>query len=461
MSLCSFFINMILPEDYISYCKSLFNDEYNDYLDALNNKSVDSIRINNIKISDRDFFILNEEKNLEKVPWSDNGYYIDSKSEFSKNILYYLGLYYIQEPSAMAPSSFLPISKNDIVLDMCAAPGGKSFQILNKLKGTGLLISNDISKSRIKALVKNLEMQGSSNYMVTCEDSTVLSNNYTAFFDKILLDAPCSGEGMFRKDKALINAWSVEKREKYASVQISLLESAIKMLKPDGLIMFSTCTFNKVENEGVISYILDKYKDTKLIDIPKIDNFTDGINTNDIDLKKCKRLYPHKIKGEGHFIALLHKKAGKCFVEENKEKVKYKKTDNKDALNFLVRRCNLNREKIYEKNNYINYISNIDAIKENVHIIKSGVYLGEIKNNKFIPSQALAFLLDCNSFDNCLILDKEDVRVKKYLKCETIEYTENINDGYVLICVGKYPLGFGIAKNNTIKNKFLPFWRIE
>lgn len=459
MSLCSFFIDMVLPKDYISYTRCLLKDEYLDYASSLSNKSLDSIRINNIKISNDDFFLLSKE-NLEKVPWSDNGYYIKNKSEYSKSIFYYLGLYYIQEPSAMAPSHFLPIDKNDIVLDMCAAPGGKSFQILNKLNGTGLLISNDISKSRIKALVKNLEMQGSCNYMVTCEDGDVLSSNYKSYFDKILIDAPCSGEGMFRKDKTLIGAWSKEKRGKYAHIQINLLESAIKMIKPGGLIMFSTCTFNMIENEGVISSILKKYDDIELLDIPKIENFVNGIDTDNVNLKKCKRLYPHKIKGEGHFIALLHKKNNNYLPKKSERKRKYRTIDNESAINFLVKRCGLNIEKIYEKNNYINYISKIEAIRDKVHIVKSGVYLGEIKKDKFIPSQALAFLLDCNSFDNCLILDRDDIRVKKYLKCETIEYNENIKDGYTLICVGKYPLGFGIAKNNIIKNKFLPFWRM-
>ena len=202
----------------------------------------------------------------------------------------------------MAPASTLPISPGDRVLDLCAAPGGKSTELGAKLKGQGILISNDVSNSRAKALLKNLELAGISNFCVTSETPEKLSQYFPEFFDKILVDAPCSGEGMFRKERDMVKDWMERGPSHYAKIQKEIMSEAVKMLKPGGYLMYSTCTFSMDEDEGTVRYILEKFPDMGLLSLPKFEGASGGIG-----LSGCLRLFPHKLKGEGHFIALMYK----------------------------------------------------------------------------------------------------------------------------------------------------------
>ena len=447
---------MQFSDKFHNHFKNIFRDEYDDFISSLDVLRTFGLRVNNLKIDNDSLLNLLQIKN-NKVPWTENGFYLQDDLNLSKNPLYFAGLFYLTEPSAMAPASILPVEKNDIVLDMCAAPGGKSMEILNKLQDTGLLISNDISPSRCKALTKNLELTGASNYKVICADNVSLESKFTNYFDKILCDVPCSGEGMMRKDKSIVSKWENYNLQEYQDLQKIILLSAINMLKPGGYLVYSTCTFNTLENEEVISYALKSNNNLELVRTNKFDGVQDGINIDNLDLTNALRFYPHKLKGEGHFVALLHKKNNDYDINDRKINTKSKLSSN--ALDFLVNKCGLEEKYIQVNNGYYNYnVNNLDL--SNIRIVRDGVFLGMDKNNKFVPSQSLS-ILNLNKFDNRLKLDISDIRIKKYLKCETIEYTENIKDGYVLICIDEYPLGFGIAKNNTIKNKYLPYWKLN
>ena len=289
----------MLPEKYLDKMKGLLKDEFDDYLNSFNEKANKGLRINTTKISVTDF-IGSFPFKLEPIPWTDDGFYYEDDS-ITKHPFYHAGLFYIQEPSAMIPGEVLPIEEGDIVLDACAAPGGKSLKILNKLNDTGCLISNDISQSRAKALLRNIERQGYRNCFVTVCDMKDLKKKYPSFFDKIILDAPCSGEGMFRKDPSLIKAWEERGNEYYSEIQKELIVSAVHMLKDGGTLVYSTCTFDESEDEDIISYAMERFPELSLLPLKMYEGFHHG--KKDIGIK----LFPHLVKGEGHFVCALQK----------------------------------------------------------------------------------------------------------------------------------------------------------
>ena len=429
----------MLPDKYLKTIKEILQDEYDEYIDSFNKDRIHSLKVNTSKISIEDFEELFK---LERVPWTSDGFYYEDES-ITKSPYYYTGLYYIQEASAMLPAEVLPIEEDDIVLDACAAPGGKSLKLLNKLNNTGLLISNDISPSRANALLRNIERFGFSNYYVISKDIIELEDKYKNTFDKILLDAPCSGEGMFRKDKSLINSWLEKDEEYYAPLQKKLIQACLNMLKDGGMLLYSTCTFNTKEDEEVVKYALENNKDVNLLPIKKYDGFKDGIDNIGV------KLFPHRIKGEGHFVCLLQKGI----------KID-KKADNKKQVNSNIDFIgSLNKE--FYNGEFININDNVYFTKpfdvKNVRTLRSGLLLGKDTTYGFEPSQQLALNLKDREYNNILSLDIDDIRVDKYLKGETIEIDLKYK-GLVLVCLDKYPLGFGKASNGLLKNKIDKGW---
>lgn len=438
-----------LPEQYLNNMKQLLQDEFDEYLESFNNDRVYGLRINTNKISVKDFLKINP-FNLTPISWSDDGFYFDENDKPSKHPYYYAGLYYIQEPSAMLPAQVLPIEENDIVLDACAAPGGKSSKLANKLNNTGLLISNDISVSRAQVLLKTLESQGLSNYYVMAEDINNINLDNT--FDKILIDAPCSGEGMFRKDPDLIKTWLEKGNDYYASIQKSIISKALKLLKNGGQLVYSTCTFSPLEDEEIIEYALSLYPDLKVLPLKQSQGFACGITKN---TKNCVRLYPHKIKGEGHFVALLQK------GESKNDKTINNNICNLPNDEFFSNLVNQYKGKLVSRQDKLYIEPNISINSNGLRILRSGLYLGEYKHNKFEPSQALAMSLTKDTYKNILNFDLNDDRVIKYLKCETLDVKDKYVNGYVLVCVDGYPLGFGKVDKGILKNKYPANYRYQ
>ena len=240
---------MNLPDSFLTQMRDLCDSEYDDLIASFDEKPYSALRVNTTRMSCEDF----EKKApfaIEKIPYSSNGYYINDTDAWSKHPYYYAGIYYLQEPSAMLPACTIPIDEDDSVLDLCAAPGGKSTAIASKRPK--VLISNDISPSRSIPLVYNLEHTGTFRHAVTVEEPQKLEDHYMQRFDKILVDAPCSGEGMFRKDRGLITSYLDRGCMHYRPIQESILESAYVMLRPGGMILYSTCTFSDIEDEQVI-----------------------------------------------------------------------------------------------------------------------------------------------------------------------------------------------------------------
>lgn len=440
---------MRLPEEYLGQVKTIFKDDYNAYLDCFNNPSFFGLRANTSKISIENFQAISPFK-LRQVPWCKDGFYCDK--HVGKHPYYYAGLYYIQEPSAMAPAEILPIEEGDFVLDACSAPGGKATKLANKLNGTGILVSNDISASRQNATLKNIERFGLKNCYVISEDTKKLKDKYPCFFDKILVDAPCSGEGMFRKDPSLINSWLEKGNDYYPPIQKEILDNCVEMLKDGGYLLYSTCTFNTCENEEIVKHCLDKHPEMKLMNIHKDYPFFE----KGIGLEECARLYPFKLDGEGHFVALM-KKDGKASTNKTSNFSSYQN----NSLSDFLKLCNINVDNYHIEriNDGIHLLPNHDFDNASIRTLRSGLLLGSIKKDVFDPSQALAMSLKSNEFAQVIDLSIEDLRVEKYLKGETISIEQNYK-GWTLICVDGYPLGFGKANNHKLKNKIDSGWRV-
>lgn len=456
---------MELPKRFEDNMRILLGDEYEQYKACLDAPMHHGIRINTLKISVSDFMKINP-FHLTPVPWCKNGFYYDeSLDRPSKHPYYYAGLYYIQEPSAMTPANVLPIEEGDRVLDICAAPGGKSTELAARLKGTGLLVSNDISASRAKALLKNLEVFGVENALITSEAPYKLAERFPEYFDKILIDAPCSGEGMFRKSASMVTAWENNGNRLFADLQRDILRDAVKMLKPGGKIVYSTCTFAPLENEQSVEYLLSLDDRLHISSFDKCELFDDGhpewSDTGLQELTLCARLWPHRLEGEGHFVCLVEKDgdyASSNITNYGDYPIKRTKLNSETAafLEMLDKRFSVDRLEISGDKLY--YIPDTFPAVRGLRILRCGLYMGEIKKNRFEPGQSLAMTLRMEEFSNAVNLSSEDERVIRYLKGETIEVCGQ--DGLALVCVDTYPLGWGKLSKGTLKNKYLAGWRL-
>ncbi|EHL14948.1 hypothetical protein HMPREF9629_02060 [Peptoanaerobacter stomatis] len=457
-----------LPSAYIQDMKLLLKDDYDDFISSYNEKNHKAVSVNTKKLS-RDDLKKIIGNNYEDVPWSDSGIYTDSDDMMSKNPMYHTGAYYIQEPSAMAPANYLDVQKGMKVLDMCASPGGKTFQISQKLSDEDLLISNDINTNRILPLLRNIEYHGLRNVMITNENQENLSKNFSSFFDRILLDAPCSGEGMFRKDKKLIPSYERSRKETI-EIQKDLLEKAALMLKVGGKLLYSTCTFNTEENEKNILNFLSKHSEFELISIPK----KNGMMSFDF-LKESARFFPHKTKSEGHFLCLMCKKSEteknifeetdlkrESYIDSKYEKKKYldRKKLPKEYIEFEKKFLNCKLEGNFFMQNNSLYIEIFDKIlKYKIRIARNGLYLGDLKNNEFVISSALIRYLKSKDFQYTINFGLNDERVIKYIKGETL-IIDGIKDGDYIVCLEDYPIGLVRAKNSKLKNMYNKNWRI-
>ena len=453
---------MKLPELFKAQMKELLGAAYDEYLKSYEQERFSGLRVNTAKISVKDFLAIAPFE-LIPIPWTENGFYYSKENAVTKHSLYHAGLYYIQEPSAMLPAACLPIEEGDFVLDLCAAPGGKATELGAKLKGTGLLVANDISNSRAKGLLKNLELFGLENILVTSETPEHLCWQFHEFFDKILVDAPCSGEGMFRKEPTMIRDWEVNGPDHYAKLQREILTQAWQMLRQGGMLLYSTCTFSPLENEKMIEWILAEFKGSRIVPLQPEHGIESGL------LSGVLRAWPHKIQGEGHFIALLQK-GGEEVVMRNENHIEMVQSSKsqlpKEATTFFTALNDIDLEK---KRYFLNeervYLLPIELpMVKKLRLLRTGLYLGDCKKKRFEPSQALAMTLNPSKFERCFSLKREDERVIRYLKGETLvlDEAEMIGlSGWVLVCLENYPLGWAKMVNGTLRNKYYPGWRLQ
>lgn len=460
-----------LPAEFEQRMREQLGEEYEQYSSCMEEHCLGGIRVNTLKLTPEEFEKISPCP-LERIPWIKNGYFYPDDVQPSKHPYYFGGLYYLQEPSAMTPASLLPVVPGDRVLDICAAPGGKSTELAARLQRRGVLVSNDISNSRAKALLKNIELFGVHNALVVSESPSKLASRFAGYFDKILVDAPCSGEGMFRKSHAIMKNWEQYGTGYYQDLQKQILPDAVRMLKADGYLLYSTCTFSPMENEGTVQFLLDMFPELELVPILP-DPAPEGVSYEGMDhgrpewtehgtqeLQYTLRLWPHRMKGEGHFAALLHKRAdAACAFTATVSVPKAKLSEEtEEFLKHIGFPIDKNRLQLREERLFLlpEELPDLSGLR----IMRSGLLLGEQKKNRFEPSQALANALKKSEYDNCYSLSPEDPDVIHYLKCETIEAKTPLKDGYVLICAGDFPLGWCKANKGNLKNRYLPGWRM-
>ena len=460
---------MSLPTAFEEKMKRLIGDEYSEYLKCFDEPRHYGLRVNTAKISTEDFLKIAPWP-LEPVPWIHNGFYYDGENcHPARHPYYFAGLYYLQEPSAMTPADRLPILPGDRVLDVCAAPGGKATELGARLNGTGILAANDLSSSRAKGLLKNIELMGIGNVLILSEEPGKLIPYFREYFDKILIDAPCSGEGMFRKDKKMIRAWEEHGPEYFSKIQKSIITQAAEMLKPGGMMLYSTCTFSPEEDEQTIEYLLETHPEFDLCEMEGYEGFSSGMPettaSRDERLSRTVRIFPYRMKGEGHYLALLKKGGDEVThtcdaLRSASPRKNILPGELDDFLRDIKRefdpsRIDIRGDKVY-------YMPEGLPALNGVRFIRTGLLMGELKKKRFEPSQALAMNLKKEEYARTIDLSAKDERVIRYLKGETLDVEDLVSSkekGWYLVCVDGYPLGFGKLARQMLKNKYLPGWR--
>lgn len=467
-----------LPQSFLDSMKEILGEDYEAFLAGFDGQRQYGLRVNTLKMNLEEFERI-APFHLKKVPWISNGYFYEAEDAPAKHPFYSAGLYYLQEPSAMTPASRLKVQPGERVFDLCAAPGGKATELGAALQGEGLLVANDINTARARALLRNLELFGISNSFVTNEPPHVLAERFPEFFHKIMVDAPCSGEGMFRKNPAVVDSWQEKGPEYFSKLQREIIVQAADMLLPGGMMFYSTCTFSPLENEKTITHLLKERPDMEVIPMEDYEGFAEGLTSYrgevfDESCKLCRRIWPHKMSGEGHFMALLHKKSGtqqqvQQTVSQSSiwwEKCKGLNKEQKAAAEDFFSHVNIayDGKRIDVRGDNLYYLPAPKYDGRGLHFLRNGLFMGEFKKKRFEPSQPFALALHAQDFDQVLDFPADDERLSRYLRGETLDVSDLIagekkRKGWQLVMVAGHPLGFGKLVNNNLKNKYPAGWR--
>jgi len=535
----------MLPEAFLDRMQQLLGEEYGAFLGTFEQERYQALRLNPLKlrmdgrsavevfgdaaeVSGRERECIRKSEgsvsrekgaeisaadtefaHLTRVSWAKDGYYYRTGEQPGKHPYHEAGLYYIQEPSAMAPVELLGVQPGERVLDLCAAPGGKSTQIAAKLRGSGILICNEIHPARAKILSENIERMGIGNACVTNETPERLVGLFPEYFDRILVDAPCSGEGMFRKNEAACEEWSPENVMLCSDRQAGILDCAARMLRPGGRLVYSTCTFAPEENEGSVAGFLRRQKEFDILAIAPLERERLGLSGSEgrpdyieapvPGLTGTLRLWPHRIPGEGHFAAVLQRagelsrdldygsgtikscdKAVEKETAKKKEKFSGKGTKRgtswrgSDELeDFCRENLRLNTSLVtgdemlqrlgeavgmtvplrivfFGENVYL--VSAQMPVLNGVRVLRPGLHLGELKKNRFEPSHALALALAPEWAVRVWNLDSRGRTILDYLSGKT--FPAEGEKGWYLICVDGFSIGWGKLAGGIMKNHY-------
>lgn len=497
-----------LPEAFTERMQQVLGAEYEAFRKSFEESRYQGLRVNELKISRADFLKLGTESDfaLKPIPWCETGFYYgygknagpdqepaEEEIRPGRNVWHEAGFYYIQEPSAMSAAGLLEAKPGERVLDLCAAPGGKSSQLAAAMKGEGILVVNEIHPARAKILSQNMERVGVRNVLVCNESPDRLADRFAGFFDRILCDAPCSGEGMFRKDETAISEWSPAHVTMCADRQLSILQEAEKMLKPGGRLVYSTCTFSDAENEEVIARfqeICPWMEPDLTVDCPHFDRGR---------LPGTWRLWPHHLEGEGHGVAVLRKSAvsdtdfhtiscsGDMDAEETRQN-RGKKKSGKGGRTASGRQ-NPNRQNAAEiripwedqkrlkefhqwetetltgplTGEFVFFGDQLYRVPDGcpplqgLKVLRPGLQMGELKGKLFKPAHALAMALHPEEVRQSVCVSREEIY--RYLHGETISCTGE--KGWLLVCVDHVSVGWGKADGKTVKNHYPKGLRIN
>ena len=445
---------MSLPELFKNRMKLILKEKYSLFESAFEQNAFRALRVNTLKCNAE---FLKSEFNLnESNIFCENSYYLpENILKPGNHPLHHAGAFYMQEPSATSVVEAIGIEEGDFVLDLCASPGGKSTQAAAKLNGKGFILSNEFVSSRVQPLVSNIERMGIVNAVVTSARPDVLCEQLPEMFDKVIVDAPCSGEGMFRKEAAALENWSVENVVACAQRQKKILDCAAECVKHGGKLVYSTCTYAFEENEGVIADFLKSHPQFSLVK-PCIDFGESAISEFAPDVENIE--YARRIfnfnGGEGHFVAVMQREGvlaaseiGMDFPRDKKQNEIYKAFGEFWKVHFpgnVPENIAVAGDKVY--------ISPVNLNLRGVQIVRSGVFAGTVRNGRFVPEHAL---FNNTSFvaERFIDLSLEDDRVYKFLHGEEIACDEALK-GYAQVKLCGIPLGFGKASNGKLKNHY-------
>jgi len=477
-----------LPPDFIKKMQGLLEEEWEEFESCYRNHKYQGLRFNPLKhgLREQDYTqILSDLAIQETTPisWAGHAYYYQEEARPGMHPYHEAGLYYIQEPSAMCAASLLAPSPGERVLDLCAAPGGKSTQLAAFLNQQGLLVCNEIHPARCKILSQNIERFGIANAIVTNENSETLSGRFPEYFHKILVDAPCSGEGMFRKNPKAALEWSQNQVELCAKRQLAILENAAKMLMPGGTMLYSTCTFSPEENEGVIGDFLQAHPEFFVAcrENPYFSCGNPAWGNGMEELSHTFRLWPHRLHGEGHFAALLQKSGqipAKEKVLKKREAVdrinkgnkmnKINKIDKRlleELKKFTSQTLSEEMEDYILSGDFILFGEQLYRLPEvfpdlsRLRVLRPGLHIGSFVKNSFKPSHALALFLGRENVKNSVLLSLCDKQTGMYyngeaLNSETLKINGKGQKGWCLICINGYSAGWGKITEGMIKNHY-------
>ena len=442
----------MLPKEFLERMEKMLGSSYRAFLESYDKEEYKALRFNPLKGS-KEVFLKENIFSLSEILWEENGYYYKEDDKPGKHPFHEAGVYYIQEPSAMAPVCFLEPFPGETILDLCAAPGGKSTQIGTRMNHKGLLITNEIHPQRAKILSENIERMGISNAIVLNETPAKLGERFPEFFDKILVDAPCSGEGMFRKNDDARNEWSLENVMLCAKRQDEILDEAARMLKPGGKIVFSTCTFSTEENEGSIRRFLDRHPEFLVKQVAVFEGMEQS--------KWGVRLWPHKIKGEGHFLSVLMKDGEQgstnkgCYITQKGQSIKQYPEFKEFCMELGLDKC----EKVdFLGGSYISFGEQLYLLPENtpcldkLKVLRPGLHVATMKKGRIEPAHALSHILTKEDINNRISLEADSLEVRQYLNGQTLNVEGN--KGWNLVCVESYGLGFGKLSGGILKNHY-------
>ncbi len=513
----------MLPEAFMEKMQSLLGEEYGEFLESFKQEKYQALRLNPLKKrvggGDAAEALRGVFPRLERVPWAEGGYYYPATFKPGKHPWHEAGVYYVQEPSAMAPAALLEARPGERVLDLCAAPGGKSTQIAAALSGGGVLFCNEIHPARAKILSENIERLGIGNAIVLNEPPERLAERFLEYFDRILVDAPCSGEGMFRKNAEACGEWSPENVALCAKRQDEILDCAARMLRPGGRLVYSTCTFSPEEDEGSVDRFLKRHEDFEILPLTELKQhmglggcsgrpgFVAGSAP---ELENTLRLWPHRVKGEGHFAAVMQKAGslpqiwgGRLGALEKEEGIGLIEFSNAaaeavggarrsrgEAVGGRVSRgradggskraqrmetgeleefcaLQLHETSLEQLADAVGLQGRLSLVRSRDHFylltkealgldglktLRPGLHLGECRKNRFEPSHALALALAPKAAARIWNLQGEGPEIRAYLNGQTFPACGD--PGWYLICVDGFGIGWGKLAGGVMKNHY-------
>lgn len=468
-----------LPPLFLDRMQRYLSEEYPRFRQALEEAPRSGLRVNTLKVAPEEFARTSPFALGEKVPWCPSAFLLSGEERPGKHPFHRAGLYYLQEPSAMAAAEILAPQPGERVLDLAASPGGKTTHLAALMQGKGMLIANEIKEKRLGQLVMNVERWGAPNVIITNESPERLVERFGDGFDRVLLDAPCSGEGMFRKDASAPTFWSEAMIAGCAARQIVLLRLAARLVRPGGYLLYSTCTFAPEENEEVIATFLEEHLEFRVIPIPKFEGAMGGqaswLSRNvspsiQASLDGALRLFPHRVPGEGHFLCLLERVDVSSGAKASPPPLPhwpsvrptlpaaYRKLWQEFAVQTLSGNARLLQDEahFYLWNDRLYYFPASLPALDGLRHVHRGLWLGTFKRNRFEPAHPLALFLRCDEVQKAVSLSAESEEVAAYLRGESLSSPGD--DGWVLVCVEHWALGWGKRVHGVLKNHYPRHW---